>query len=370
MRLAYLDCFSGISGDMALGALVHAGADLDAVVAELEPLPIDGFLVEREEVEDHGILATRLHVKVRPQGLIRTYSSVRQMLKESSLPAGPRRMAGRVFHHLAVALGRVHGKEPELVTFHELGEIECMVEVIGCAVALHLLGVDRVFASAIPTGMGMVRGEHGMVPVPSPEVMELLQAVPTYTRGIPAELVTPVGAALVAALVEGFGDMPLIRADHVGYGAGHPRLDFPNMLRVVVGEEEPATGTGQGARLFVPEPDGAGEAVEMPGRLHVAEPLAPEEPWDAILVALADDPVGEAERSALLERLVDAGADEAWLAPVVGRGGRALVTVTAVASAGREDAVALAMEALPGAGRVRSVPARTTGARGDDSPSR
>ena len=101
MRLAYLDCFSGISGDMALGALVHAGADLDAVVAELDTLPIDCFLVEREEVEDHGIRATRIHVKVRPQGVIRTYSSVRQMLEESSLPPGPRRMAGRVFHRLA-----------------------------------------------------------------------------------------------------------------------------------------------------------------------------------------------------------------------------------------------------------------------------
>jgi uncharacterized protein (DUF111 family) len=196
--------------------------------------------------------------------------------------------------------------------------------------------------------------------------MELLQAVPTFTRGIPAELVTPVGAAIVAALVEGFGEMPMMRADHVGYGAGHPRLDFPNLLRVVIGEEEPArgrtlTGARLGGRMFLPESPDVEAPVEMPGRLHMAEPLAPEEPWDLVLHTTADVPGGDDARAALLERLFDAGAEEAWLAPVMARGGREAVVVTVVTAAAREDAVARALGELPGAGPVRVAPTRRTG---------
>jgi uncharacterized protein (TIGR00299 family) protein len=364
VRLAYLDCFSGISGDMALAALIHAGADLEAIGRALEPLPIDGFLIEREDVEDHGILATRIHVKVRPQGLVRTYSSVRQMLQVADLRPGPRRTADRIFHRLAAALARVHGKEPEVVTFHELGEIECLVEIIGSAVALDLLGVDRVFASPIPTGMGMARGEHGMVPVPSPEVVELLQTVPTFSRGIPAELVTPVGAAIVSAVVEGFGDMPMMRADRVGYGAGHPRLDFPNLLRVVIGEEERAeAAAGPGAErsgrgLVLPKVIGTTEPVGFPGRLRLAaEPE--DEGWGLLVQATVEDPGDDDARAALLEQLFDAGADDAWLTPVTVRGGHAASIVTATTATEHEDDVVRALQALVGTGAVRVMPVRS-----------
>ena len=360
MRLAYFDCFSGISGDMALGALIHAGADLDRVTELLETLPMGGFHIEREETEDHGIWATKLHVKVEPQGLIRTYSSVRQMIASAELSAQARRLADRVFHRLATALAAVHGKEPDVVTFHELGEIECLVEVVGSAIALDLLGVERIFASAIPTGMGMVRHEHGIVPVPSAEVVELLQAVPTYTRGIPVELVTPVGAAIVAALVEGFGDMPMMRADHVGYGAGHPRLDFPNVLRVVIGEEERsrpagAAGAGSGsAELFVP---GSDEAPDLPaGWRRLAAVPEPEEPPDALIEATAADP-GPRGRGEVIEAMLEAGATDAWLTPVVRPGGERGVLVSALGPAEAQETLVDRLRALPGAGPVRLTPA-------------
>jgi uncharacterized protein (TIGR00299 family) protein len=325
VRLAYFDCFSGISGDMALGALLHAGAPIEAVLHDLGSLPMEGFRVEAEEAEDHGIWATRVHVKVKPQALVRTYSSIREMLQAADLPAGARLIADRVFHRLAEALAKVHGKELGVVTFHELGEVETVVEIVGCALALDRLGVERVFASPVPTGHGMARTEHGMMPIPAPEIIELLQAVPTYSRGIPVELVTPVGAAIVAAVVEGFGDMPMMRADHVGYGAGHPRLDFPNVLRVVIGEEEPP-----GARASDHGPSrehpavlaSAGRSFGSGGMATVGARLAavpePREPADMLIEATL---VGIADADRLLGSLVDSGADEAWITPIIVRGG-------------------------------------------------
>jgi uncharacterized protein (TIGR00299 family) protein len=352
VRLAYFDCFSGISGDMALGALVHAGADLDSIVEQLGALPLEGFLIEREDAEDHGIVAVRLHVKTRPQGLIRTYASMRSLLDASSLTPAARRAAGRIFSRLADAMAKVHGKEPELVTFHEMGEVEVMVEVIGVAIALDLLAVERVFASPVPTGMGMAHHEHGLAPIPGPEVVELLQAVPTYSRGIPIELVTPVGAAIASAIVEGFGDMPMMRAERIGYGAGHPRLDFPNLLRVVIGEEEPAWH-----RAEVPPPrssdthDRRHATVDRPTPAPPLTPLpegsaAPaREGW---VEALVDDP-GTRARADLLEGLFAAGATDAWAAAIVRRGGRRGLLVTAICPSRSRTAVIDAIAALRGA---------------------
>jgi uncharacterized protein (TIGR00299 family) protein len=325
VRLAYLDCFSGISGDMALGAFVHAGADLDRIAEAFETLPMDGFLLEREEVEDHGIVATRIHIKTRPSGVIRTYASIRQMIQSSELAPGARRTADRIFHRLAEGFARVHGKEPDVVTFHEMGEIDVMVEVIGVSLALDMLGVERVFASPIPTGMGMTHHEHSLVPIPSPEVVELLQAVPTYTRGLPAELVSPVGAAIVATVVEGFGDMPIMRSERVGYGAGHPRLDFPNMLRVVIGEEEPAW-----RRAAAPPPE---TTSEEPARvsMHPARLTAvPQPPVSRREVLIEATVSGGPDASDLIERLFDAGATDAWAVTSIVRGGREALRLSAV----------------------------------------
>jgi uncharacterized protein (TIGR00299 family) protein len=356
VRLAYFDCFSGISGDMALGALVHAGADLDRIAEQLDGLSIEDFRIERESVEDHGIVATRVHVKTRPNALIRTYSNVRGLLEGSELSPTARQIAGRVFLRLAEGLGRVYGKEPGLVTFRELGETEVLVEVIGVAVALDILGVERVFASPIPTGLGMAHHEYGLTPIPSPEVVELLQAVPTYTRGTPVELVTPVGAAIASAVVEGFGDMPLMRAEQVGYGAGHPRSDFPNLLRVVIGEEEPAR-----LRTEPPEPQAdaprwssaLGEHPSAAARLAAVPTPQPDAVHAEILVeALVDDP-GDDGRIDVLERLFQAGAADAWATPVVMRGGRAGLRLSALCGDGMQDTVGTEISLLPGAGGRR-----------------
>jgi uncharacterized protein (TIGR00299 family) protein len=330
MRIAYFDCFSGISGPMALAALVDAGADLGEIAGFLQALPIGSFSVEAERVEVRGIRATHVDVEAPPQEVIRTYTSMRALLEASDLPDEPKRLAQRTYRLLAEAAGRVHEKEPDLVAFHEWGPLDCVIDIVGPALALDMLGIDRVFASPVPTGMGMARTEHGLTPIPSPVVLELLRGAPTYSRGVPVELVTPTGAALLAAIVEGYGDLPLMRSDRVGYGAGHLRMDFPNALRVVIGQQEQRTGAGAMA---------GGGAFE-----------------DVLLEASFDNAELETcER--LMDRMVRAGAWDAWVTTAMGRGGRPRLIVSAVGPGSLADEIAEVLGSEPGAGEVRRSPA-------------
>ena len=227
MRLLYFDCIAGISGDMALGALIDAGADLEPIRKGLEGLPVESFELDVEQVESGGIRATKVNVRTSTDGLIRTYASVRSLLDMAEMPLDAKAMAQRIFRRLAEAEAMVHRRDLDQVTFHEVGAVDSIVDIVGTSLALASLKVDRVFASAVPTGMGMVKTEHGLLPIPAPAVMELLRGAPIYSRNVSVELVTPTGAAILAALVEGFGEIPHMRIEHVGYGAGSARLDFP-----------------------------------------------------------------------------------------------------------------------------------------------
>jgi uncharacterized protein (TIGR00299 family) protein len=239
MRIAYFDCIAGISGDMALAALIDAGADFEEVRAHLAKLPLEPFDLELAEVEERGIRALRLSVRTSSVGVIRTYGSIRAMLAEADLPPEALGLASRIFRVLAEAEAKVHRKDVEAVTFHEAAAVDSLVGVVGTALALSLLEVSRVLASAIPTGLGMARTEHGAMPIPSPVVVELLTGAPVYSKGAAAELTTATGAAILAGCVEAFGELPAMVIDAVGYGAGTHRLDFPDVLRVLVGRASP-----------------------------------------------------------------------------------------------------------------------------------
>lgn len=310
MRVAYFDCVAGISGDMALGALIDAGADFDELHSRLTSLPIEPFYIEREEVETAGVRATRVNVRAGTRGVIRTYASIRALLDGAGLPEDVRNQAHRIFRRLAEAEARVHRKEVDLVTFHEFGEVDCIVDITGAALALSMLGVERVFSSPVPTGLGMVRTDHGAMPIPSPTVVELLRGVPLYSRGVPFELVTPTGAAILAAVAEGYGDVPMMRVEAAGYGAREFRMDFPNVLRVLVGQEE-----ARALPLPAGPPLRAGNPLEF--NVEGAEP---------------------AEFQDLLEHVMAAGADDAWLTPVVTRNGPG-VRVTVRCHPDRENAI-------------------------------
>ena len=260
MRLAYFDCIAGISGDSALAALIDAGADLDEVRTHLSTLPLEPFELEIEEVDEHGIPAMRLGIHTSgTAGVIRTYASVRATLDAADLPADASQLAHRILRRYAEAEARVQRRDLESVTFHAVAGLDTIVVVTGTALALTMLGVERVFASAVPTGLGMARTEHGAMPIPSPTVVELLRGAPLYSRGVTAELTNAAGAAVLAATVEGYGELPAVRVETAGYGAGQARLDFPNVTRVLVGAEEPAsslpTVPGTPELRLVPELD-------------------------------------------------------------------------------------------------------------------
>ncbi len=310
MRLLYFDCIAGISGDMALGALIDAGADLEPIRKGLAGLPVESFELDVEQVESGGIRATKVNVRTSTDGLIRTYASVRSLLDMAEMPLDAKAMAQRIFRRLAEAEAMVHRRDLDQVTFHEVGAVDSIVDIVGTSLALASLKVDRVFASAVPTGMGMVKTEHGLLPIPAPAVMELLRGAPIYSRNVSVELVTPTGAAILAALVEGFGEIPLMRIEHVGYGAGSAQLDFPNVVRVVVGEADPsataAAETVQGSEL--------------------------------VLETNVDD-LNPELYTYVLERLFAAGAQDAWLTPIVMKKGRPAVTISVLASVSREEAI-------------------------------
>jgi uncharacterized protein (DUF111 family) len=263
VRLAYFDCIAGISGDSALAALVDAGADLSEIRTHLSTLPLEPFELESEEVDEHGIHAIRLGIHTSgtsgTAGVIRTYASVRAALDAAELPADASQLAHRILRRYAEAEARVQRRDLESVTFHAVAGLDTIVVVTGTALALTMLGVERVFASAVPTGLGMMRTEHGAMPIPSPTVVELLRGAPLYSRGVTAELTNAAGAAVLAATVEGYGELPAIRVETAGYGAGQARLDFPNVTRVLVGAEEPAsslpTVPGTPELRLVPELD-------------------------------------------------------------------------------------------------------------------
>lgn len=267
MRLAYFDCIAGISGDSALGALLDAGVDLDALRSHLATLPLEPFELEIEETDEHGIRAVRAGVRTSgTTGVIRTYSSVRALLDGSNLPPEALRLAHRIFRRYAEAEARVHRRDVETVTFHDLAGLDAIVDVTGTALGLTMLGVERVFASAVPTGLGMTRTGHGAMPIPTPTVVELLRGAPMFSRGVAAELTNAAGAAILAATVEGYGEMPALRVEVAGYGAGSARLDFPNVTRVLIGQEEPVSslpsvpGTPELRLVPEPQPDDHGSA--------------------------------------------------------------------------------------------------------------
>jgi pyridinium-3,5-bisthiocarboxylic acid mononucleotide nickel chelatase len=241
--LAYLDCFSGISGDMLLGALVDAGTDLDVLRASLQTLPIAGYTLESEPVTDHGISGTRVHVALTAEVTHehRRLEDIERLIVAAGLPERAQARAIAVFRKLAEAEGTIHGTLPEDVTFHEVGGVDSIVDIVGAALGLELLGIDDLYCSELPLTSGRIMSAHGALPIPAPATVELLKGTEALWRPVPAEveLVTPTGAAFVATLAR-FA-RPSMRMSAVGYGFGMRSLPWANCLRLVLGEAPDAT---------------------------------------------------------------------------------------------------------------------------------
>lgn len=241
MRLCYFDCFSGLSGDMLLGALVDAGADLQAIEAELRRLPVSGWSLAAEKVQRGALRATQVRVATTETHHHRGLSEIRDLIARAGLAARAAARATEVFQCLGEAEARVHGVPVEKVHFHEVGAVDAIVDIVGACVGFQLLGIEQFACSALNVGGGRVETAHGVLPVPAPATAEMLRQAPTYSTGIERELVTPTGAAVVAALVRQFGAQPSMTVSRIGYGAGSLDLkEQPNVLRLFVGESAEA----------------------------------------------------------------------------------------------------------------------------------
>ncbi|HET6966609.1 MAG TPA: nickel pincer cofactor biosynthesis protein LarC [Acidimicrobiales bacterium] len=290
--VAWWHCFAGIAGNMALGALIDAGADLSQIERELVALPVGGWMLETEPVLRAGVAATHVNVQVRETQVVRTYSHIVGLITEARLPDRARSRALQVFERLGTVESRLHRRPLAQVHFHEVGSTDAIIDIVGTCVALELLGVDEVRSSPVAQGTGMTSSAHGVLPVPAPAVVGLLAdaGAPSYGTAIPMELTTPTGAAILAALSAGWGPMPPMAVSATGFGAGSREIEgMPNVVQVVVGT-----------------------AVDEP--VDDAQPVM-------VLEANLDDVTGEILGSTI-SALMAAGALDAWITPVTGKKGR------------------------------------------------
>ena len=321
--LAWFHCYAGIAGDMAFGSLIDAGADLEQVMRMLHHLPIGGWTVEAVPVLRGGLAATHLIVETADDTVVRTYSHIVGLIEEARLPDRVRDRALATLGGLAAVEGHLHRRHPSQVHFHEVGGLDAIIDVVGTCAALEILGVDEVYSSPVAMGMGMVRSAHGVIPNPAPAVVALLADAPTYGHDLPVELTTPTGAALLASMVVGWGPMPAMTVRSTGFGAGTRELeDLPNSTQVVIGTAETAS------------------TAERPG-----QPLM-------LLEANVDDATGETLAHAIAA-LLDAGANDAWLTPVLMKKGRPAYTVSALADLALAEQISRVLVAETGTLGVR-----------------
>ncbi len=322
LTVAWFHCFAGIAGDMALGSLVDAGADADEVRGLLGRLDLPGWDLRFEDALRGGVACTRAIVS-GDDVVVRTHGAIASLIEQAALPTRVARRALATFHALATVESALHRRPIDQVHFHEVGGHDAIVDIVGTAAALEVLGVDEVTASAVATGTGMVRSAHGRLPNPAPATVRLLEGVPSYGREVGVELTTPTGAALVSSLCASYGPLPPMTITASGFGGGTAELDdLPNCTQVIVGRRgaQSAVGPGQPAVL---------------------------------LETNLDDVTGEQLGHALAAAL-GAGAFDAWVSPVTMKKGRPGHVLHVLADASAVVTLRAEIERLTGTMGVRA----------------
>lgn len=236
MMIAYFDCFSGISGDMTLGAFIDLGVPIKWLIEKLESIPLGGFELKVTEVSRNGIHAKRVQVDARETSHARDYAQIKSLIAAGPLPPDVKETSLDIFAKIAAAEAVIHDCPIEHVHFHEVGGIDAIVDIVGTALCVDYLKLEKILASKIPLGSGVVDCSHGILPVPAPATLKILKGVPVYGTEILQELVTPTGAAIIATLAESFGRIPDMIVADTGYGAGKRDLEsMPNLLRIITG---------------------------------------------------------------------------------------------------------------------------------------
>lgn len=236
MKIAYFDCFSGISGDMVLGALVDLGLEVTELRGELDKLNLAvPYELKAKKVEKHGICGTKIDITLHEEDKARKLEDILTIIEGSALAEEVKGLASKIFVRLAEAEARIHREDVSEVHLHELGGLDAIIDIVGAVIGMKLLDIDAVYGSPLHLGRGFVKCRHGTLPVPAPATLELTKGVPVYGGDIDAELVTPTGAAIITTLACGFGELPQVMIERIGYGAGQRNLPIPNLLRVLIG---------------------------------------------------------------------------------------------------------------------------------------
>jgi uncharacterized protein (TIGR00299 family) protein len=304
MRIAYFDCFSGISGDMVLGALLDAGVELGVLEKELKKLPLKNYQIRTERLQKGGIWATKVHIRTEEKGIVRTWANISSLIKKSKLSATQKKKCIEIFLKIASAEAKIHRREIDQVHFHEVGAIDSILDVAGAVIGLALLKIEEVYASSLATGMGLKKIEHGTIPIPAPATLEILKDVPIYSRGITAELVTPTGAAIIKTFAKSFGEMPPLKPVSVGYGAGTQDLEIPNVLRIIIGES-----------------------------------LSQDEYDEKSVIETNIDDLNPEFSSYIMEKLFDVGALDVWLTPIYMKKSRLGLKLSVIAPKEKEEQI-------------------------------
>jgi uncharacterized protein (TIGR00299 family) protein len=314
-RIAYLDCHSGISGDMFLGAMLDAGFPLETLRQALAGLPITGYELKLEQFQDKGIRGARFDVILAAQEQpARHFTDIVSLLQAATLPPRVRERAISMFRCIAEAEAVVHGAALEEVHFHEVGAIDAIVDIVGAALAVETLGIETLYASALPLSSGHVKTAHGLLPIPAPATLEILRRVSAPWRPCPVEgeMVTPTGAAILAELAR--FETPAIRIERVGYGFGRKSFPWPNCLRLCLGS-----------------PSGASMEADAQAAM--------DSDWVIVIESNIDTMTGEA-LGGLMERLLAAGALDAAYTPLYMKKNRPAVLLTVICRVEDGDALA------------------------------
>jgi uncharacterized protein (TIGR00299 family) protein len=318
MKILYYDCFAGISGDMNLGAMLDLGVDQKFLLEELSKVPVDSYKIKVHKDKRGGITGTKVDVIVPPQEKAssrhiqkkRNFRDITGMIKQSNLSANVKKISLDIFTRLARAEGKIHGHKIENVHFHEVGAIDSIVDIVGAAICLDYLKVDKVISSPVQVGSGIINCSHGTFPVPAPATAEILMGIPMKTGLVPFEATTPTGAAIIAATATSFTEKIDFTPQKIGYGLGSKDSPIPNVLR-----------------LFLGEISANAEKADDP------------ETSVAVIIECNIDDMNPEFYDALMERLFAAGAHDVFFTPIIMKKSRPALTVSVLCDVSQQKVI-------------------------------
>ena len=311
-KILYFDCFSGIAGDMTTAAFIDLGVPVDYLLSELSKLSLEGYHIQFIPDERKGIHGIRMDVileKDLQDNHHRTFLDISEIIRSSPLSHYVKETALSIFQLIADAEGKIHGKLPEEVHFHEVGAIDSIVDIVAAAICLDFLKPDQILCSTVELGGGFVKCAHGTMPVPAPATLEIMKGIPVKSGAVPFETTTPTGAAILAACVDQFTDNRNFTPVKIAYGVGHRDTDIPNVLRLVLAE---------------------------PSELSSLSPIAME---DALLIECNIDDMNPEFYTPLMDRLMETGAFDVYYTPIIMKKGRPAVKVSVLASVDMETTI-------------------------------